>query len=133
VVAHASAMLGIYSRPVPAGEVSGVGDESADLVVEDRFTIVPGWLLDADMADSVDRAMKELVGIGAVRVEHRYDGAQRLTNAYHVRTSRPRPTKPPSPRCEGSRKSAATPPRSPRDGSDAVGQRRRATDRQTPS
>jgi hypothetical protein len=33
--------------------------------------------------------MKELVRIGAVRVEHRYDGAQRLTNAYHVRTSRP--------------------------------------------
>ena len=145
-------MLGIYPGPIPAGEVGGVGDESADLVVEDRFAIVPEWLLDADIgdsavrlyavllrygsssgarmpsratlakrlrkrsSDSVDRAMKELVGIGAVRVEHRYDGPQRLTNAYHVRTSRPRPTNPPRPTGTGSRKSAATPPRAPRGG-----------------
>jgi hypothetical protein len=120
-----------------------VGDESAELVIEDRFAIIPEWLLDADISDaavrlyavllrygnssgarmpsrstlagrlrkrsSVDRAMKELVGIGAVRVEHRYDGSQRLTNAYHVRTSRPGPTEPPSPNGAGSRKSAATP------------------------
>ena len=135
--------------------VKSVGDESADLVVEDRFAIVPEWLLDADIGDSavrlyavllrygsssgarmpsrstlakrlrkrstdsVDRAMKELASIGAVRVEHRYDGSQRLTNAYHVRTSRPRPAKPPTPRCEGSRKSAATPPRAPRGRSQA--------------
>jgi len=39
--------------------------------------------------DSVDRALKELVATGAVSVEHRYNGGQRLTNAYHVRTSRP--------------------------------------------
>lgn len=119
-------------------------DPSPDLVVEDRFAIVPEWLLDADIGDaavrlyavllrygnssaarmpsrstlarrlrkrstdSVDRAMKELVGIGAVRVEHRYDGAQRLTNAYHVRTSRPTPSDSPTPTDAGSRKSAAT-------------------------
>ena len=89
-----------------------MGDELADLVVEDRFAIVPEWLLDADIGDaavrlyavllrygnssgarmpsrstlarrlrkrstdSVDRAMEELVAIGAVGVEHRYDGAQ---------------------------------------------------------
>jgi len=99
-------------------------DASPDLVVEDRFAIVPEWLLDADIGDaavrlyavllrygqssgarmpsratlarrmhkkstdSVDRALKELVAIGAVTVEHRYDGGQRLTNAYHLRTSR---------------------------------------------
>ena len=119
-------------------------DPSPDLVVEDRFAIVPEWLLDADIGDaavrlyavllrygnssgarmpsrstlarrlrkrstdSVDRAMKELVGIGAVRIEHRYDGAQRLTNAYHVRTSRPAPSVTPTPSGPGSRKSAAT-------------------------
>ena len=122
--------------------------DSPDLVVEDRFAIVPEWLLDADIGDaavrlyavllrygqssgsrmpsratlarrlhkkstdSVDRAMKELVGIGAVRIEHRYDGAQRLTNAYHLRTSRPGRSEPPSPTDTGSRKSAATPVRS---------------------
>jgi hypothetical protein len=120
-------------------------DASPDLVVEDRFAIVPEWLLDADISDaavrlyavllrygqssgsrmpsratlarrlrkrstdSVDRAMKELVGIGAVRIEHRYAGAQRLTNAYHVRTSRPPRNDPPGPPDTGSRKSAATP------------------------
>jgi hypothetical protein len=120
-------------------------DASPDLVVEDRFAIVPEWLLDAEISDaavrlyavllrygqssgsrmpsratlarrlrkkstdSVDRAMKELVGIGAVRIEHRYAGAQRLTNAYHVRTSRPPRSEPPRPPDTGSRKSAATP------------------------
>ena len=120
-------------------------DPAADLVVEDRFAIVPEWLLDADIgdaavrlyavllrygnssgtrmpsrstlarrlrkrsSDSVDRAMKELVTIGAVRVEHRYDGAQRLTNAYHVRTSRPTARNSPAPPNAGvSRISAAT-------------------------
>ena len=126
--------------------------DSPDLVVEDRFAIVPEWLLDADIGDaavrlyavllrygqssgsrmpsratlarrlrkkstdSVDRAMKELVGIGAVRIEHRYDGAQRLTNAYHLRTSRPGRSEPPSPTDTGSRKSAATPASAPRGG-----------------
>lgn len=119
-------------------------EASPDLVVEDRFAIVPEWLLDADIGDaavrlyavllrygqssgsrmpsratlarrlrkrstdSVDRAMKELVGIGAVRIEHRYDGARRLTNAYHLRTSRPSRSDPPGPTDAGSRKSAAT-------------------------
>ena len=127
-------------------------DSAADLVVEERFAIVPEWLLDAEIGDaavrlyavllrygqssgarmpsratlarrlrkrstdSVDRAMKELVGIGAVRVEHRYDGAQRLTNAYHVRTSRPGRNEPPTPDEAGSRKSAATPAKSARGG-----------------
>jgi hypothetical protein len=58
--------------------------------------------------DSVDRAMKDLVGIGAVRIEHRYDGAQGLTNAYQVRTSRPGPTDSFSLPDVGSRESAPT-------------------------
>ena len=36
--------------------------------------------------DTVDRAMKELVGLGAVAVEHRRDGTRQLTNRYLVRT-----------------------------------------------
>ena len=127
-------------------------NESGDLVLEERFAIVPEWLLDAEIGDaavrlyavllrygqssgarmpsratlarrlrkrstdSVDRAMKELTGIGAVRVEHRYDGAQRLTNAYHVRTSRPGRNESPTPDVAGSRKTAATPAKSPRGG-----------------
>jgi hypothetical protein len=119
-------------------------EQFGDLVVEDRFAIVPEWLLDADISDaavrlyavllrygqssgarmpsratlarrlhkkstdSVDRAMKDLVGIGAVNVEHRYDGGQRLTNAYHVRTSQPGRAQPPTPTDGGSRRSAAT-------------------------
>lgn len=95
------------------------------LTVQERFAIVPEWLLDADVSDTairlyavllrygqssgarmpgratlarrlrkksvdtVDRALKELVAIGAVSVEHRYDGAQRLTNRYHLHTSQP--------------------------------------------
>ena len=119
-------------------------DTSADLVVEDRFAIVPEWLLDADIGDaavrlyavllrygqssgarmpsratlarrlhkkstdSVDRALKELVAIGAVAIEHRYDGGQRLTNAYHLRTSRPAQSAPEPPPKGGGRKNAAT-------------------------
>lgn len=100
-------------------------DTDAQLVVEERFAIVPEWLLDADVGDgavrlyavllrygnssgarmpgratlarrlrkkstdTVDRAMRELVAVGAVRVEHRYAGRPRLTNRYHVQTSRP--------------------------------------------
>ena len=129
-----------------------MGDSDSDLLVEDRFAIVPEWLLDADIGDaavrlyavllrygnssgarmpsrstlarrlrkrstdSVDRAMKDLVAIGAVRIEHRYDGAQRLTNAYHVRTSRPAPSNSPTPPDTGSRKSAATRNQQPRGG-----------------
>jgi hypothetical protein len=104
-------------------------DHEPQLVVEERFAIVPEWLLDADVGDcavrlyavllrygnssgarmpgratlarrlrkkstdTVDRAMHELVAVGAVRVEHRYAGRQRLTNRYHVRTSRPESSK----------------------------------------
>jgi hypothetical protein len=39
--------------------------------------------------DTVDRAMKELVALGAVVVERRHDGKQNLTNLYHVRTTGP--------------------------------------------
>ena len=126
------------SRQVPSQ------DTSPGLVVEDRFAIVPEWLLDADIGDaavrlyavllrygqssgarmpsratlarrmhkkstdSVDRALKELVAIGAVVIEHRYDGGQRLTNAYHLRTSRPAQNAPEPPPKGGGRKKAAT-------------------------
>ena len=126
------------SRQVPSQ------DASPGLVVEDRFAIVPEWLLDADIGDaavrlyavllrygqssgarmpsratlarrmhkkstdSVDRALKELVAIGAVVIEHRYDGGQRLTNAYHLRTSRPAQNAPEPPPKRGGRKTAAT-------------------------
>jgi hypothetical protein len=99
------------------------------LDVEDRFSIVPEWVLDAAISDAavrlyavllrfgqtsgarmparstlarrmhkkstdtIDRAMRELVECGAVVVQHRYDGGQRLTNKYLVRTSRPRDDK----------------------------------------
>src|SRR5215218_10545395 len=39
--------------------------------------------------DSVDRALKELVGIGAVVVQHRRQGAVNLTNRYVVRSTPP--------------------------------------------
>jgi DNA-binding transcriptional regulator YhcF (GntR family) len=32
--------------------------------------------------DTVDRAMRELVAAGIVRVEHRHDGLQHLTNRF---------------------------------------------------
>ncbi|HEY5454412.1 MAG TPA: helix-turn-helix domain-containing protein [Acidothermaceae bacterium] len=103
-----------------------VVEDQAVLDVEDRFAIVPVWVLDAAIsdaavrlyavllrfgqtsgarmparstlarrmhkksADTVDRAMRELVELGAVVVQHRFDGGQRLTNKYLVRTSRPR-------------------------------------------
>ena len=114
---------------------------AAPLEVEDRFAIVPEWLLDADVSDAavrlyavllrfgqssgarmparstlavrmrkrstdtIDRAMRELVELGAVVVQHRFDGGQRLTNKYLVRTSRPRRDA----ESGGSRKNAATP------------------------
>src|SRR3954454_4040576 len=39
--------------------------------------------------DSVDRALKELVGIGAVLVQHRRQGWVNLTNRYVVRSTLP--------------------------------------------
>ncbi len=116
-------------------------EAAAPLDVEDRFAIVPEWLLDADVSDaavrlyavllrfgqtsgarmpsrstlasrmrkkstdSIDRAMRELVDLGAVVVQHRFDGGQRLTNNYLVRTSKPRRDGEPG----GGRKNAATP------------------------
>ena len=116
-------------------------EPAAPLDVEDRFAIVPEWLLDADISDaavrlyavllrygqtsgarmparstlaarmrkkstdSIDRAMRELVELGAVVVQNRFDGGQRLTNKYLVRTSRPRRDD----GSGGSRKNAATP------------------------
>jgi hypothetical protein len=101
-------------------------EDTPVLDVEDRFAIVPEWVLDAAISDgavrlyavllrfgqtsgarmparstlarrmhkkstdTVDRAMRELVELGAVVVQHRFDGGQRLTNKYLVRTSRPR-------------------------------------------
>jgi hypothetical protein len=41
-------------------------------------------------SDSVDRALKELVGIGAVVVQHRRRGPVSLTNRYVVRSTPPR-------------------------------------------
>jgi len=52
--------------------------------------------------DTVDRAMRELVELGAVVVQHRFDGGQRLTNKYLIRTSRPN-------KSGGGRTNAATP------------------------
>ncbi len=99
--------------------------DAADLVLEDRFSMVPEWVLDADIGDcalrlyavllrygnstgarmparttlaarlhkkstdTVDRALAELVSLGAVQVEHRWAGHQRLSNRYRIRTSRP--------------------------------------------
>ncbi len=109
------------------------------LVLEQRFAIVPEWIIDAGISDcafrlyavllrygqssgqrmpgrallarrlhksstdTVDRALKELVGVGAVVVERRRSGRQNLTNRYHVRTSRPGQPTP-------GRMDAATPP-----------------------
>jgi hypothetical protein len=45
--------------------------------------------------DSVDRALREPVSAGIVRIEHRHDGRQYRSNRYHVRTTSPtRPTQP---------------------------------------
>lgn len=114
------------------------------LVLEERFSIVPEWVLDAEISDaavrlyavllrfgatsgqrmpsrrtlaerlrkksvdSVDRALRELVAIGAVEVTRRTKDGLNLTNRYLVRSSRhgstPRP-----PRGRGGRTDAATP------------------------
>ncbi len=118
--------------PPPPPHNAGSGD-AAELVLEDRFSIVPEWVLDADIGDcalrlyavllrygnttgarmparttlaarlhkkstdTVDRAIAELVQLGAVQVEHRWAGRQRLTNRYRIRTSRPSRNGPVSP------------------------------------
>jgi hypothetical protein len=121
---------------------SGFEDEGT-LVLEQRFAIVPEWIIDAQISDcafrlyavllrygqtsgqrmpgrallakrlhkaskdTVDRALKELVGIGAVVVERRRSGRQNLTNRYHVRSSPPGRTDAATP---SGRNPAATPP-----------------------
>lgn len=101
--------------------------DDATLVLEERFAVVPEWLLDADISDcavrlyavllrygqvsgarmpsratlarrlrkkstdTVDRAMRELVDLGAVVVTPRWSGRERLTNAYRLITTRPTP------------------------------------------
>ena len=57
--------------------------------------------------DSIDRALRELVSAGIVRIEHRHDGRQFRSNRYHVRTSSPAPAAAQG----GGRRSAATPGR----------------------
>ena len=75
--------------------------------------------------DTVDRAMKELVALGAVRVERRHDGKQNLTNLYHLRTTDPS-------RADAATPAAARPGRADAAGGEAVpaappGRRRAAT------
>lgn len=101
------------------------------LVLEQRFAIVPEWVIDADLSDAafrlyavllrygqssgarmpsravlakrlrkrstdtVDRALKELVAVGAVVVERRRRGRENLTNRYYVMST------PPSARVDG--------------------------------
>ncbi len=123
-------------------DANGFEDEGT-LVLEQRFAIVPEWVIDAQISDcafrlyavllrygqtsgqrmpgrallakrlhkaskdTVDRALKELVGIGAVVIERRRAGRQNLTNRYHVRSSLPGRTDAATP---PGRNPAATPP-----------------------
>ncbi|NIZ89666.1 helix-turn-helix domain-containing protein [Kineococcus rubinsiae] len=69
--------------------------------------------------DAVDRAMRELVTAGIVRVEHRRNGQQYLSNRYHVRTSAPFPEAGQAAQVgssAGGRTSAATPVQAPTGG-----------------
>jgi len=124
----------------------GFGDEGT-LVLEQRFAIVPEWVIDAQLSDcafrlyavllrygqssgqrmpgrallarrlhktstdTVDRALKELVAVGAVVVERRRTGRQNLTNRYHIRTTQPGASAPGRPDAASprGRRSAATP------------------------
>ena len=106
-----------------AGPDAGGG--GAQLVLEQRFAVVPEWVIDAEIGDcayrlysvllrygqtsgcrmpsratlaarlhkaskdSVDRALKELVGIGAVVVERRRRDGRNLTNRYLLMSSPP--------------------------------------------
>jgi hypothetical protein len=130
--------------------VEGTGDQGS-LVLEQRFAIVPEWVIDAGISDcayrlysvllrygqtsgcrmparatlaarlhktctdTVDRALKELVGVGAVVVEHRRRATgEHLTNRYHLMSTPPgaRPTGLDSAPAGGGRIRAATPGRS---------------------
>lgn len=99
-------------------------EDEGTLVLQERFAIVPEWVIDAQISDcafrlyavllrygqtsgqrmpgrallarrlhkasrdTVDRALKELVAVGAVVVERRRAGRQNLTNLHHLRTTR---------------------------------------------
>ena len=63
--------------------------------------------------DAIDRAMRQLTEAGIVRVEHRRNGEQFLSNRYHVRTTAPTQV---ATADGGGRTSAAT-PEPPRTGS----------------
>ena len=126
-----------------AVDPDGFADEGSLLVEEQRFAIVPEWVIDAQIpdgafrlyalllrfgngsgqrmparatlarrmnrsVDAVDRAMRQLVDAGLVRVEHRKAGKRYLSNRYHVRTSSPFPASD-RPSGRGGRTSAATP------------------------
>jgi hypothetical protein len=121
----------------------GLGDPGSLFVEEQRFAVVPEWVIDAEISDgafrlyslllrygnssgcrmpsrallarrlhrsvdTVDRTMRELVSAGIVRVEHRHDGRQHLTNRYHVGTTNPQPQ---TRRSDSGRSLAATPDR----------------------
>jgi hypothetical protein len=58
--------------------------------------------------DTIDRAVRELVDTGLLRVEHRRAGRRNLTNRYHLTT-----TDPTGPRSTGGRTSAPTPSATP--------------------
>ncbi len=133
----------------PADRHDAAGDtgrHAAALLLEERFAIVPEWVLDADISDaavglyavllrygqssgrrmpsrrtladrlrkksvdSVDRALRELVGIGAVEVTRRCRDGVNLTNSYLVRATRSGVTDRAT-RGRGGRKDAATPGR----------------------
>jgi hypothetical protein len=120
----------------------GSASDEASLVLENRFAIVPEWVIDADVSDAafrlyavllrygqssgarmpsravlaarlkkrstdtVDRALKELVSVGAVVVERRRRGRENLTNRYHVMSTPPGAR--PGSAGEGGRTDAAT-------------------------
>jgi len=123
--------------------VEGTGDHGS-LVLEQRFAVVPEWVIDAGISDcayrlysvllrygqtsgcrmparatlaarlhktctdTVDRALKELVAIGAVVVEHRRRASgEHLTNRYHLMNTPPASRRLPA-RSGGGRTDAAT-------------------------
>ena len=51
-----------HSRPQPAEPPAGAG--SAELVLEDRFSMVPEWVLDADIGDCALRLYAVLLRYG---------------------------------------------------------------------
>ena len=100
------------------------GDEGSLVVEDQRFAILPEWVITANISDgafrmysmllrygnnsgvrmpsrallahrlhrsvdSIDRALRELVSAGTVRIQRRHSGHQFLSNRYCVRTSAP--------------------------------------------